>query len=77
MLSELQESVTLLQKEKSYLVSEVESVQMKVKGECKEEIDSLQSKIKDLQSEVHQLTLNEDSFKDDNQKVLHYTGLTN
>ena len=76
-VSELQEGVTLLQKEKSYLVSEVESLQMKVKGECKEEIDSLQSKNKELQSEVHQLTLNEDSFRDDNQKVLYYTGLTN
>ena len=39
-VSELQESVTLLQKEKSYPVSEVESVQMNVKGECKKEIDS-------------------------------------
>ena len=48
-VSELQESVTLLQNEKSYLVSEVESVKMKVKGECKEEIDSWQSKIKELQ----------------------------
>ena len=76
-VSELQESVTLLQKEKSYLVSKVESVQMKVKGECNEEIDSLQSKIKELQSKVHQLTLNEDSFRDNNQKVLYYTGLTN
>ena len=52
-MSELQESVTLLQKEKSYLVSLLESVQMKVKGECKEEIDSMQSKVKDLQSEVY------------------------
>ena len=74
---ELQESVALLQKEKSYFVSEVESVQMKVKGECREEIDSLQSEIKEFQSEVYQLTLNEDSFRDDNQKVLYYTGLTN
>ena len=48
-VSELQESIALLQKEKSYLVSEVESVQMKVKGEYKEEIDSWQSKIKELQ----------------------------
>ena len=63
-MSELQERVTLSQREKSYLVSEVESVQMEVKGECKEEIDSLQSKIKELQSEVY----HEDSFRDDNQK---------
>ena len=76
-MSELQESLTVLQKEKSSLVSEVESVRMKVKGEYKEEIDSLQSKIKELKDEVSQLTLNEESFRDDNQKVLHYTGLSN
>ena len=55
----------------------VQSVRMKVKGEYKEEIDSLQSKIKELKDEVSQLTLNEESFRDDNQKVLHYTGLSN
>ena len=48
-VSELQVSVTLLQNEESYLVSEVKSVQMKVKDECKEEIGSWQSKIKELQ----------------------------
>ena len=70
----LQEILTSLQNDKDYLVLELGKAQESVSSQYKEQLDLWHGKIEQLKHEVDELTLSEDSFRDNNQKVLYIAG---
>ncbi len=57
-------------------INQLEKSQKEMEAECNDKVADLKCKIIELEGKVDELTLNERAFKDNNEKVLYYTGLS-
>ncbi len=72
----LQEEVVSLKKEKADLLERAERIEKDLRDEHSKDFNLMSKKVESLKHEIKDLSLNEDSFKGTNSKVLFYTGLS-
>ena len=75
-ISKLEENIVLMDNKNRYIAAEAEKAREEMVTESKEQESFLKKEIARLKKEVDDLVYNEASFKDNDEKVLFYTGLS-
>ena len=75
-ISKLEESVASMDSKNKYITAEAERVREEMIRESEERENFLKKEVARLKKEVDDLVYNEDSFKDNDEKVLFFTGLS-
>ena len=58
-------------------INKLQKSQEQIEKDCRDKVADLEMIVDKLEQKVNDLSLNERAFRDNNEKVLYYTGLSN